>query len=218
MATLTLLLADDHRIVRQGLRAVLATQPGFRLVGEAADGHEAVRLAEELRPDVLVLDLRMPGLDGLEAVRRVVVRCPRTRVVMLSMYAEAGYVAEALRAGASAYVSKDAGVDELVRAIRAAAAGDVYLSAGLPREAVVARGRKADGGPFDPYRALTAREREVLRLTAAGCSGGEVARRLFISPRTVESHRANLMRKLGVRNQKELVRYAVRWEARAGEA
>ena len=206
---LTLVVADDHRIVREGLRAVLAAEPDFRLVGEAGDGLEALRLVERLRPDVLVLDLRLPGLGGVEVARRVARRCPRTAVVVLSMHCDPSYVAEALRAGARAYVPKDAGVEELVRAVRAAAAGEEYLSPALPREAI-AELRRQDAP--DPYAALTPREREVLQLTAEGCSCNEVARRLFISPRTVETHRANVMRKLGVRNQKELIRYAVRRE------
>jgi DNA-binding NarL/FixJ family response regulator len=205
---LTLVLADDHRIVRQGLRALLATEPEFRLVGEAADGLEAVRLVERLRPDVLVLDLMMPGLGGLEVARRVARQSPSTRTVILSMYANEAYVVEALRAGAAAYVLKESGAEELIQAVRAAAAGDRFLSPSISEHALRAYAREA-GGPADPYDTLTAREREVLQLTAEGHSGGAIAGRLFISPRTVESHRSNLMRKLGVRNQKELVRYAV---------
>jgi DNA-binding NarL/FixJ family response regulator len=206
---LTLVLADDHRIVRQGLRALLATEPEFGLVGEAADGLEAVRLVERLRPDVLVLDLMMPGLDGLEVARRVARQSPRTRTVILSMYANEAYVVEALRAGAVAYVLKESGAEELMQAVRAAAAGGRFLSPTISEHALRAYAQEAGGGPADPYDALTAREREVLQLTAEGHSGGAIAGRLFISPRTVESHRSNLMRKLGVRNQKELVRYAV---------
>lgn len=213
--TLTLLLADDHRLVRQGVGAILGTLPGLQVVGEAGDGPEAVRLAERLRPDVAVLDLRMPGLNGIEVTRELARCCPRTRVVILSMYADPGYAAEALRAGALAYVLKEAGIDDLARGIRAAAAGEEYLSPALPRDVVLTRLSRGDGA--DPYQALTLREREVLHLTAEGCSSGEVARRLHISPRTVETHRASLMRKLGVRNQKELIRYAVQHREPGGE-
>jgi DNA-binding NarL/FixJ family response regulator len=212
----TLLLADDHRVVRQGLRALLTAVAGVRLVGEAGDGLEAVRLAERLCPDVLVSDLKMPGLDGLEVARRVARSCPGTRVVILSMYADAGYVRAALRAGVAGYVLKESGLDELARAICAAAAGERYVSTPLRGEDAAALGRPAEGQAADPYEALTDREREVLQLTAEGCSGRQVAERLFLSPRTVESHRASLMRKLGVRNQKELVRYAVRRDRRIG--
>jgi DNA-binding NarL/FixJ family response regulator len=206
--TLTLLLADDHQIVRQGLRAILQTVPEFRLVGEAADGPEAVRLAERAQPEVLVLDLMMPGLNGLEVARQVTRRSPRTRVVILSMHSNEAYVVEALQAGATAYVLKESGADELIHAIREAAAGRRYLSPPISEQAIAVYLQKAERKP-DPYDTLTFREREVLQLTAEGHSGTEISHRLFISPRTVESHRANLMRKLGVRNQKELIRYAV---------
>jgi DNA-binding NarL/FixJ family response regulator len=206
---LTLLLADDHQIVRQGLRAILQTVPEFRLVGEAADGPEAVRLADRLQPEVLVLDLMMPGLNGLEVARQVTRRSPRTRVVILSMHSNEAYVVEALRAGATAYVLKESGADELIHAIREAAAGRRHLSPPISEQAVTRYLQKAEPKP-DPYHTLTFREREVLQLTAEGHSGTEISHRLFISPRTVETHRANLMRKLGVRNQKELIRYAVR--------
>lgn len=204
----SLLLADDHQIVREGVWAVLCTQPGFRLAGEAADGPEAVRQAERLQPDVLVLDLMLPGLNGLEVARQVGRRSPRTRIVMLSMHAHEAYVVESLRAGAGAYVLKDAGADELLLAIRAVLAGRRYFSPPLSEPVGYALAPAA-ATPPDPYDTLTGREREVLQMTAEGHSGAEVARRLFISPRTVESHRANLMRKLGLRNLKEMVRYAV---------
>jgi DNA-binding NarL/FixJ family response regulator len=204
---LTLVLADDHRIVRQGLRALLATEPKVRLVGEASDGLEAVRLVERLRPNVLVLDLMMPGLSGLEVARRTVRQSPRTQIVVLSMYATAAYVVEALRAGAAAYVLKMSGAEELMRAVREAAAGRRFLSPAISQSAVLDYEEKTGGKP-NPVSGLTAREREVLQLTAEGLSSTEVAGRLFISPRTVETHRANLMRKLGLHNQKELVRFA----------
>jgi two-component system, NarL family, response regulator NreC len=207
--TWTLLLADDHQIVREGLRALLAGETDLRLVGEAAEGLEAVRLAERLRPDVLVLDLMMPGLNGLDVTRHLARRVPETRVVILSMHAHEAYVLESLLAGASAYVLKESSSDELVKAIRAVTTGRRYLSPPLSEEALGAYSRRTGSLPPDPYHTLTAREREVLQLTAEGHSGADIAERLFISPRTVETHRANLMRKLKVRNQKELIRYAV---------
>jgi two-component system, NarL family, response regulator NreC len=206
---LTLLLADDHGIVRQGLRALLENEPDFRLVGEAADGLQAVRQVERHEPDVVVMDLMMPGLNGIEASRQLTRRCPRTRVVMLSMHSDVAYAAESVRAGATGYVRKEACAEELVQAIRAVAGGKCYFSPPLDEGAIAGYLRQTEGGPPDPLEALTEREREVLQLTAEGHSGVEIAGRLFISPRTVESHRASLMRKLGVHNQKELVRYAV---------
>jgi DNA-binding NarL/FixJ family response regulator len=179
------------------------------VVGEAAGGPEALRLVERLRPDVLVLDLMIPGLNGLEVARETARRSPQTRVVVLSMHANEAYVVEALRAGAHAYVLKDEGARELVKAIREASVGRRYLSASLSEESLQAYGKRESPSIMDPYHALTRREREVLQLTVEGQSGVEIAERLFISPRTVETHRANLMQKLGVRNQKDLVRYAV---------
>jgi len=207
--TFRLMLADDHAIVRQGLQAALKAQPDFEIIGEAADGPETVRLAERLRPDVLVLDLMMPGLNGLDVAKQVSRRLPRSRIVVLSMHADVAYAFAAVRAGASAYVVKEAGVEELVRAIRAVASGRRYFSAPLSEEALEHHAGRMEETPADPYHTLTFREREVLQLTAEGHSSSEIGERLFISPRTVESHRANLMRKLAVRNQKELIRYAV---------
>jgi DNA-binding NarL/FixJ family response regulator len=206
---LTLMLADDHQILRQGLKALLKTEPDFHLVGEASDGLEAVRLAERHQPQVLVLDLMMPGLNGLEVTRQVLRRSPRTRVVVLSMHSDEAYVVEALRSGASAYVLKEFGAEELVRAIRAVVAGQRYFSPPLSEHTLGAYAQKMESTLVDRYQTLTGREREVLQLTVEGHSSTEIARRLFISSRTVESHRANLMRKLAVRNQKELVRYAM---------
>jgi DNA-binding NarL/FixJ family response regulator len=206
---LTLVLADDHQIVRQGLRAILSLESGFKLIGEAANGIDTVRLVERLRPDVLVLDLMMPGLDGLEVARQVAQKSPRTRIIILSMHSNEAYVLEALRAGATGYVLKESGADELIRAIHAVAEGRRYLSPPISEEALEAYAQRAEGRPLDPISTLTSREREVLQLTAEGHSGVEIAERLFISPRTVESHRASVMRKLGVRNQKELIRYAL---------
>jgi DNA-binding NarL/FixJ family response regulator len=207
--TLTLMLADDHLIVRQGLRAILTHDPGLQLVGEASDGLEAARMAERLQPDVLVLDLMMPGLGGLEVARRVVRRSPRTQIVILSMHSNEAYVVEALRAGARAFVLKESSAEDLVKAIYEVAAGRRYFSPPITEPALSAYLDRTEGTALNPLHALTEREREVLHLTTEGHSGIEIGKRLHISPRTVETHRANLMRKLGVRNQKELVRFAM---------
>jgi len=203
---ITIVLGDDHTIVLKGLRAYLESQPGLSVIGEAEDGLKIASLAERLKPDVLLVDLMMPGLNGFDVTRRVVKRLPKTKVVILSMYSTEAHVVEALRRGASAYVVKDAKPEELVTAIREAAAGRHYLSAPFSTD-LVDTYLKRPGG-IDPYDALTPREREVLHLVAEGLTSGEIAARLFISPRTAESHRANLMRKLGLRSRTDLVRFA----------
>jgi DNA-binding NarL/FixJ family response regulator len=173
---ITIALADDHRVVRQGLRALLEAEPGFRVIGEAGDGLEAVRLVERLSPRVLVVDLMMPSLGGLEIARQVSRRAPGTRVVILSMYGDEGYVVEALRNGALGYVLKDATVAHLVRAIREAAAGRRYVSPPLSRRAMKADLEKAKDAPRDAYDTLTTREREVLHLAAEGYTSDPLRR------------------------------------------
>jgi DNA-binding NarL/FixJ family response regulator len=206
----TIIVADDHHVVRQGLRALLEAEPDFRLVGEAGDGLGTVQLVERLKPDVLIIDLMMPGLNGLEVTRQVSQRSPRTRVVILSMHANEAYVLEALRNGASGYVLKDSSAADLVQAIREVVAGRRYLSPPLSERAIEAYVQKAADASLDPYETLTTREREVLHLAAEGHTNTEIAAQLSISPRTAESHRANLMRKLGLHTQTDLIRYALR--------
>ncbi len=207
--TATIVLADDHRIVRQGLRRLLEAANGFAVVGEAADGLEVAGLVERLRPDVLVLDLMMPGLSGLDVTLQVAKRVPETRVVVLSMYANDAYVSEALRNGALAYVLKDVTGTELLRAIRSVLAGRRYLSPPLSEQAVLAYERKARAAQADGYQTLTAREREVLHLAAEGLPASAMAERLGIGARTAETHRASVMRKLGLHGRADLVRYAL---------
>ncbi|MBM4046576.1 MAG: response regulator transcription factor [Planctomycetes bacterium] len=205
----TIILADDHPVVRHGLKALLEAEADFQVVGECGDGLEAVRLAERLKPNVLVVDVMMPGVTGLEVARQVTERLPETRVVILSMHANEAYVLEALRNGATGYVLKDSGGASLVEAVRAVAAGRRYLSPPLTERAVEAYAQKAKGADVDAFETLTTREREVLHLAAQGLTNPEIGRRLFISARTVEVHRANVMRKLGLKGQTELVRFAV---------
>lgn len=209
MGKTTILLVDDHHVVRQGLRVLLEAEPDFSVVGEAADGLEVAKLVERLKPNVLVLDLMMPSLNGLEVTRHVRQRFTQTRVVILSMYANEAYVLQALRNGADGYVVKDATATELVRAVREAAAGRRYLSPPLSERAIEAYVEKTQTGTLDLYERLTTREREVLQLAAEGSSNPQIAARLVISPRTAETHRANLMRKLGLNNQTDLIRYAM---------
>jgi len=205
----TIVLAEDHRVVRQGLAALIGREPDLTVLGETGDGLEAPALVERLGPDVLLLDLMLPGLAGLEVIRRVRERRPATRVVVLSMHGAEAYVLAALRAGATAYVVKDAPASELLRAIREAAAGRRYLSPPLSEAAIEAYVERVGAATADPYEALTPREREVLSLVAEGFTSREVGRRLGISPRTVETHRGNLLRKLGLGGPGDVARFAL---------
>ena len=210
MQRLTIILADDHPVVHEGLRALLSAEPDIAVIGEANDGLEAIRLTEKLQPQVLLVDMAMPNLNGLEVTRQVRKRFPHIKVIVLSMHSNEAYVLEAIRNGASGYVLKGSSVSEVVKAIRRVAAGGRFLSASLSEEALDAYIEKAKTSPVDPYDTLTAREREILQMTAESQSSAAVGRRLFISPRTVEIHRQNAMRKLGLRNQSELVRFALK--------
>lgn len=208
--TISIILADDHPIVRRGMQTLLEADPSLSIVGEAGDGLEAIRQVERAQPDVLILDLMMPGLSGLEVLRIVRQRSPRTRVVVLSMHSNNAFVVTALKNGATGYVLKGGEEENLVVAVREAVAGRRFLSPPLTERAIDAYIEQARAAPIDPHETLTDREREVLQLAAEGKTGGEIASRLHISPRTVENHRANLMRKLALKNQSELVLYALR--------
>jgi DNA-binding NarL/FixJ family response regulator len=206
----TVVLADDHAVVRQGLRALLKAEPGFEVIGETDDGLEALSVVERLRPAVLILDVMMPGLNGLDVARQIARRFPATRVVVLSMYGDQAHILEALRNGAAAYVFKGSDATEIVRAIREVSAGRRYLSPSLSEHALADYVEKAKVAPVDSYETLTTREREVLHLAAEGYTNVQIGERLSVSPRTVEVHRAHLMHKLGLSNQTDLVRYALR--------
>lgn len=205
----TIVLADDHQIVRQGLRAVLEAEPDLSIVGETGDGLEAVDLVERLQPDVLVVDLMMPGLNGLEVTRQVRKRSRQTYVVILSMHDNEAYVLEGLRNGAAGYVLKESNTTDLVQAIREVTAGRRFLSTPLSERAIEIYMQKAESTTLDLYETLTTREREILHLAAEGYSYKEIGARLTISPRTAETHRTNLMRKLGLSTQTDLIRYAL---------
>jgi DNA-binding NarL/FixJ family response regulator len=198
------LLADDHRLVRAGLRALLDSTAGIEVVAEATDGEEAWRLIQELRPEAALLDIAMPKLSGLAVLREVAAAKLPTRVLLLSMYDNDEYVAEAVRAGASGYLIKDAAVEELGLALEALRRGDVYLSPAISRKLTQAfsSGRSSPG--------LTARQTQVLRLMAMGNSSKEIARALDLSIKTVETHRTQIMDRLDIRDLAGLVRYAVR--------
>jgi DNA-binding NarL/FixJ family response regulator len=206
-----LVLADDHPIVRQGLRTLLEADRGCLVVGEAADGLSALSLIADLQPDVAILDLQMPDLGGLEVARRVREQAPGTRVIILSMHGDEPFVREALRHGVLGYVLKGTATNDLVAAVRAVAMGKRFLSGSLGERVFDADGQQAGDAnePLDRYDLLTNREREVLQLAAQGLSYHDIGERLAISPRTAETHRGSLVRKLGLKDQTELVRYAL---------
>lgn len=207
---ISILLADDHAILRQGINVLLEEEPDFKVIAETGDGLEALQLAQSLHPDILVLDLELPGLKGLEVLRQIQNKIPETRVVILSMYAKEAYVLEALRYDAMGYVLKGSDADELIQAIRQAAKGLRYLSPPLSEHAIEAYMQKAQEQDLDPYDTLTNRERQVLHLAAEGFSSTMIGERLMISSRTVETHRAKMMHKLNLNNQTDLIRYAIR--------
>jgi len=205
----TIVLADDHELVRRGVRSLLQPAREFAVVAEARDGVEAVQLAERWSPDILVADIEMPGLDGIEVTRRVAQRHPATKTVILSMHDDEARVIEALRAGAMAYVLKQAVAADLVVAVRAVLTGHRFLSPPLSQRAMDDYAVRLAGRPSAPYDMLTIREREVLGLIAKGLTYAEVAQRLHISTHTVNVHMTHLMRKLGVHTSKEIIRYVL---------
>jgi DNA-binding NarL/FixJ family response regulator len=209
MSAVRLLLADDHTLVRAGFRALLSGVPDTEIVGEASNGHEALGLIERLDPDIALMDISMPGLNGLEATARVKKERRRTRVVILSMHSDEEYVRKALASGAAGYLLKNASEGELQLAIRAVARGDNWLSPGVskPVFAAYARDQEVRRGTID---ALTPRQREVLQLIAEGHSTKDIAQQLALSVKTVETHRAKIMERLGIHTAHRLVTYAIR--------
>ena len=206
----TIVLADDHQIFRQGLRALIEKQPDFKIVGEAGDGLEAIALVRRLEPDVIVVDVMLPGLNGLEVVRQIKKRDAKTRIVVLSMFADESYVLRGLKNGALAYVLKCAAFEDLVHAIREVMAGRTYLSTPLSEQAMASLHKAAETASPEPYELLTDREKQVLQLAAEGLTSAEIADRLGISPRTVETHRANFSKKLGFQKPTDMVAFALR--------
>lgn len=205
----TVVIADDHEIVRRGLRSLLEADGTCRVVADVADGLTAVQTVDKLKPMLLVLDLNMPRMHGLEVLKHVRSSSPNTRVIVLSMHNDEPYVIEALRAGAAAYLLKGSESQEIAQALKEVLAGRRYLSAPLSEWAINAlTTRIADA--TDPLGSLSPREREVLQLAAEGYANPEIAEKLFISPRTAETHRTNLMRKLGLQSQTDLVRFSIR--------
>lgn len=189
---------------------MLENKEDFSVIAEAGDGLEAVKVTTRMKPDILVVDLIMPGINGLEVTRQVGQLSPHTRVIVLSMYQDEAYVIEALQNGACGYVLKESNISDLVKAIREVAAGRHYLSSPLSELAIAAYKEKTKGVSLDLYNTLTTREREVLQLVAGGNTNAEIADKLFISERTVESHRATMMRKLSLTSRGDLIAYALK--------
>jgi DNA-binding NarL/FixJ family response regulator len=211
MKPIRVLLADDHKLIRAGLVLVVQQQPDLSVIGEADDGRQAVQLVESLRPDVVVMDIGMPNLNGIEAARQITASRPDTAVVILSMHADEGYVLRALKAGARAYLLKDSATTDLVQAIRAVVEGKSFFSPAVSKVLLQDYMRKLQrSGAEDSYDLLSPREREVLQLVAEGQSNKEVANLLNLSTYTVETHRAKIMQKLNLKGVPELILYAVR--------
>ena len=208
---ITVLLADDHRILREGIRSLLEKEPDIEVVAEASDGGEAVAKAQQLSPDLVLMDITMPGMNGLEATRQIKALKPGVKVLILTMHESNQYISQFLRSGASGYVLKDTAAQELVGAIRAVNQGDAFLYPSIARMLLEEYIQKVQSGEErGSYDGLTDREREVLRMVAEGKTNKEIADDLSISVRTVQAHRANLMGKLHMHDRTELVRYAIR--------
>ncbi len=211
MKTIRILLADDHTVVRKALRLLLESYPEFAVIADAADGRAAVALAEEHKPDVVVMDVAMPNLNGIEAARQIAAKLPHSAILFLSMYADEGYVLRALRAGARAYVLKDSPEDDLVNAVRAASQGKAFFSPTISKMLVEEYVRQMQNRNLeDSYDLLTGREREILQLLAEGKGNKDVAGLLNLSLRTVETHRNNIFQKLSLHSVAELILYAIR--------
>ncbi len=206
-----ILLADDHTIVRKGLRLLLESQPDFTVIADAADGREAIKLAEEKKPDVMVMDLAMPILNGIEAARQITAKQPSIAIVFLSMHSDEGYVLKALKVGARAYLLKDAAEYDLINAVKAVSEGKAFFSPAISKMLAEDYVRQIEGHKVDDtYDLLTTREREILQLLAEGRSNKEVANYLQLSLHTVETHRSNILQKLNLHTGAELILYAIR--------
>jgi DNA-binding NarL/FixJ family response regulator len=211
MARLRILLADDHTVVRQGLRKVLEERPEWEVVAEAGDGREAVRQAELHKPDVAILDVAMPLLNGIEATRQINRRAPASRILVLSMHADEAYVTQILQAGATGYLLKDSADVDLIQAVSAVSQGKSFFSPAIARVMLDDYVRqRGDKGAVDRYESLSEREREIFQLVAEAKTNKEIAALLNVSPSTVETHRAHIMEKLDLHSAAEIVLYAVR--------
>lgn len=210
-AKIRVLLADDHAIVREGIKRILAEEPDIEVVGEAGDGLQAVEMAKKLKPDVAILDITMPALNGIEATRQIRSSLPNTHTLTLTMHEDDTYVFQLLKAGAAGYVLKRAAATDLVQAVRAAQRGEAFLYPSVAKVVVADYLKRLEEGEGkEMYDGLTEREKEILTLVAEGATNQEIARRLFISIKTVQTHRAHIMEKLDLHDRTKLVRYAIR--------
>jgi two-component system response regulator NreC len=210
MRKIKVVVADDHTILRQGIKALLDNQKGIEVVGEAKDGREAIKTIEELLPDVILMDIAMPGLNGLEATRRIKKKFPKVKVVVLTMHANEEYIFQILNAGADGYLVKETAFQDLISAINAVHKGEAFMSPSISKKVMTDYIQRAQGEEKVDFDTLTTREREILQLVAEGNSNKKIAEALFISPKTVETHRAHIMDKLNIHDRAGLIKYAIR--------
>ena len=210
MKKIKVVVADDHTILRQGIKALLDNQEEIEVVGEAKDGREAIKAIEELSPDVILMDIAMPGLNGLEATRRIKKKFPRTKVVVLTMHTNEEYIFQILNAGADGYLVKETAFQDLISAINSVHRGEAFMSPSISKKVMTDYIQRAQGEEKVGFDTLTTREREILQLVAEGNSNKKIAEVLFISPKTVETHRAHIMDKLNIHDRAGLIKYAIR--------
>jgi DNA-binding NarL/FixJ family response regulator len=208
-----LIIVDDHPLFREGLKTIVNRDKKYSVVAEAGNGREGIAMAKKHQPDIMLVDISMPGKNGIQVVRELRETLPDTRFIIISMHAEPDYIVEAFRVGAMGYLIKESAASNLIKGLDTVAKGEMFLDSALSQEVVFKLLQAKDmgsDGKKDPYSTLTAREQEVMRMLAEGLNSKEVADKLFISPKTVENHRTNLMKKLGLKSTVELIRYSAR--------
>lgn len=208
-----LMIVDDHPLFREGLKAIISRDKNHTVIAEAGNGKEGIKLGKEHNPDIMLVDVSMPGKNGIQMIRELKETLPETKFIIISMHSEPDYIVEAFRAGAAGYMIKESAASSLIKGLETVAKGEMFLDISLSQEVVFKLLQAKDahnGGDKDPYSSLTAREQEILRMLAEGLTTKDVAKKLYISPKTVENHRTNLMKKLGLQNSVELIRYAAR--------